>query len=49
MAPSAMLADGLATAVMVLGSQDGLALVEKLSGCSAYLADKNLKVFKMGV
>ncbi len=49
MAPSAMLADGLATAVMVLGSQDGLALVEKLPGCSAYLADKNLKVFKMGV
>ncbi len=49
MAPSAMLADGLATAVMVLGSQDGLALAEKLPGCGAYLADKNLKVFKMGV
>ena len=45
-APSAMLSDGLATAVMVLGPSAGLALVESLPGCQAYVVSKNLEVGK---
>lgn len=44
-APSAMLADGLATTAMVLGSKDGLILVEQLPGCDACLIDKTLQQF----
>ena len=41
-APSACLADGLATAVMVLGVNKGLDLLKSFPGCEAYLIDKNL-------
>lgn len=39
-APSTVLADGLATATMVLGHQKGLELLESLDGCEGYLIDK---------
>lgn len=45
-APSAMLADGLATAAMVLGSQASLSLIERLPNCEACLVDKDLQQFK---
>lgn len=41
-APSAMLADGLATAVMVLGAQAGLELIDGCDGCAAYVLGKDL-------
>lgn len=43
-APSVALADGLATALMVLGPKDGLELVAGIEGCQAYLVDKGLQV-----
>jgi thiamine biosynthesis lipoprotein len=43
-APTVALADGLATALMVLGREDGLALIEGMDGCEAYLVDKGLQV-----
>jgi FAD:protein FMN transferase len=42
-APTASLADGLATAIMVLGVKDGLELLKSFPGCEAYLIDKNLQ------
>ena len=42
-APSASLADGLATTIMVLGIQDGLALLKSFPGCEAYLIDKKMQ------
>lgn len=39
MGPETMLADALATAVMVLGPREGLALIEKLAGYEALLVD----------
>lgn len=39
-APSVVLADGLATATMVLGHRKGLELLESLDGCEGYLIDK---------
>jgi len=44
-APNVALADGLATAIMVLGKDDALDLIEPLPGCEAYMVDKNLKQF----
>lgn len=44
-APTTVMADGLATAAMVLGPQDGLRLIESLSGCEACLVTKDLRVF----
>lgn len=41
-APSAALADGLATAAMVLGAEKSLALLESLPGCEGYLIAKDL-------
>jgi FAD:protein FMN transferase len=41
-APTASLADGLATAIMVLGVRDGLELLKSFPGCEAFLIDKNL-------
>ncbi len=41
-APSAMLADGLATAVMVLGSQWGTALLSQHPECAGLMITKNL-------
>lgn len=40
-APNVALADGLATAVMVLGKDDGFDLIESMDGCEAYVVDKN--------
>jgi thiamine biosynthesis lipoprotein len=42
-APSASLADGLATTIMVLGVQAGLELLKSFPGCDAYLLDKDLQ------
>ncbi|WP_136798183.1 FAD:protein FMN transferase [Desulfosediminicola ganghwensis] len=39
-APTVGLADGLATAVMALGRDTGLELLESLDGCEGYLIDK---------
>lgn len=41
-APTVALADGLSTALMVLGAQDGLDLIESFDGCEAYLVGKDL-------
>jgi FAD:protein FMN transferase len=43
-APTVAMADGLATALMVLGREDGLALIKDMDGCEAYLVDKGLQV-----
>lgn len=43
-APTVALADGLATALMVLGREDGLALIKGMDGCEAYLVDKGMQV-----
>jgi thiamine biosynthesis lipoprotein len=45
LAATAMDADALGTALMVLGSQDGLALAERLPGVEAVLVTKDLRVF----
>jgi thiamine biosynthesis lipoprotein len=45
-APTAMEADALSTALMVLGSRRGLALVEPLSQVEALLVGKNLKIYR---
>ena len=45
LAPTVALADGLATAVMVMGKA-GLALVEELSSCEAYVVTKDSRVLK---
>jgi len=45
-APTASLADSLATTVMVLGPQQGLDLLGQLSDCQGYLIDKNLRIFQ---
>lgn len=42
-APNGMQADALATALMVMGSGAGLALIEGLTGCEAYLVTKDLQ------
>ena len=44
-APSVAMADGLATALMVLGKNDALDLIEPMHGCEAYMVDKNLQHF----
>ena len=41
-APNVALADSLATAVMVLGKNDGFELIESLDGCEGYVVDKQL-------
>ncbi len=45
-APSVMLADGLATAVSVLGSQAGLKLINQLNYTEAYLVTKEMQVIQ---
>lgn len=44
-APNVALADGLATAIMVLGKDYAFDLLEPLKGCEAYMVDKNLQKF----
>jgi len=41
-APDVALADGLATAVMVLGKNDGIDFIESMDGCEGYIVDKDL-------
>jgi thiamine biosynthesis lipoprotein len=45
-APTVALADGLATAAMVMGSKKTLALLETMPRCEGYLIDKHLNHFK---
>lgn len=45
-APTVMEADALSTALMVLGSQAALALVERLPQVEAMLVDKEMKIFR---
>jgi thiamine biosynthesis lipoprotein len=45
-APTATLADAVATAAMVLRPKDGCALVEGLPACAAYLVFKGLEVLE---
>jgi thiamine biosynthesis lipoprotein len=42
-APSTMLADGLATAAMVLGAQPALELLERMDGCEGLIVTKDLR------
>ena len=42
-APTAMLADALATTCMVLGPQESLQLLERLPGCEAFMVAKDLR------
>jgi thiamine biosynthesis lipoprotein len=44
-APTAALADGLATAVMVMGAQ-GIHLIDNMADCEAFLITKKLDVLK---
>lgn len=44
-APQVALADSLATAVMVLGTKDGLELIESMDGCEGFVVDKQLQHF----
>lgn len=44
-APNVALADGLATALMVLGKDNGLDLIEPMQGCEAYMVTKDLKEY----
>jgi len=46
-APSAALADALATACMVLGSRASLQLLARLQDCAAHLITKNLLVIRV--
>ncbi|RUM40376.1 MAG: FAD:protein FMN transferase [Desulfobulbus sp.] len=45
-APTVALADGLATAAMVMGSKKTLALLNSIPECEGYLIDKSLKHYK---
>lgn len=45
-ASSGMEADALATALMVMGAERGLALVETIPACEAYVVTKNLRVLQ---
>lgn len=45
-APSAMLADGLATAVMVMSPREAFDLLVQNSACEGYLVTKDLQVFQ---
>ncbi len=44
-APNVALADSLATAVMVLGKNDGFDLIESMNGCEGFVVDKQLNHF----
>lgn len=45
-APSVAEADALSTTLMVLGVQDGLALIEQLPNTAALMVTKNIKVYR---
>jgi thiamine biosynthesis lipoprotein len=45
-APSVMLADGLATAVTVLGSEAGVNLINQLAHTEAYLVTKTMQAIQ---
>lgn len=46
LAPTAMQADALSTACLVLGPEAGLALADRLPGCAALLIDKDLRLYR---
>lgn len=46
LAPTATLADGLATAVMVLGPEQGIDLLESLAECEGYLVSKSAEIIR---
>ena len=45
-APNTVLADGLATACMVLGSDEAMTLLESFPGCEGYFVGKDLRIHK---
>ncbi len=45
-APNAMLADALATSMMVMGPADGLALIEAQAGCEVLLVTKDMQIIE---
>jgi thiamine biosynthesis lipoprotein len=45
-APSVALADGLATAAMVMGHEKAIALLDSLAGCAGYFIDKELNHYQ---
>jgi FAD:protein FMN transferase len=45
-APSAAEADALSTTMMVLGVQDGLAMIEQIPNAAAMLVAKDLKIYR---
>lgn len=47
-APSVAAADALSTTMMVLGVQDGLALIENIPDASALLVSKDLQIYRSG-
>lgn len=47
-APSAMVADGLATAVMVMPPKEAIALLAQTAGCEGYLVTKDGKIIQTG-
>ncbi|MFO7681056.1 MAG: FAD:protein FMN transferase [Chloroflexota bacterium] len=47
-ADSAMMADGLATAVMVMPSKEAIALLEQTAGCAGYLVTKDAQIMQTG-
>ena len=46
-APTAALADGLATTLMVTGSQAGAQFLRQFDGCEAYLVTKDLAIIRL--
>jgi FAD:protein FMN transferase len=46
-APTAVLADGLATTLMVAGCQDGPKILRQFNDCQAYLATKDLQLVRI--
>ena len=46
LAPTVALADGLATAAMVLDPDESIALLETIPGCEGYLIDKQLNRYQ---
>ena len=48
LAPTCMLADALATSMMVLGPEAGLAVLQAFPGCDVLLVDKQLAIHTSG-
>ena len=46
-APTAALADGLSTAMMVLGPEDGARVISKMPGCEGIIITKRMEVLRI--